>query len=454
MKLKKISSIILSMAMVISLISLNAFAMGNTAAAGNGAAMTVSEFNQKYVGENNRNGRSVPNLISEDDVVTVEYGDVRYTPETRNIQFGATITRNGLVSEIELDGTLYSSYKKDSGINSIVGKLTDNTGRFDVLRFEIYNDTDTSMLYALNTDADYNRPVLLLYLLDGEELYIFETEIPEAMTQITIANTVENKTTEGAVDGFWFENIAQPQMMAEQSDVMPVVEDIIPIYNLSAVWTISGVDYRYYASVEIYYRIVDCTVRNSTWQVQFEISDAYAMVNGERSSLTGLRITNLDIAFATGEFTKIVSGTPRLKLHDSWFLTDPDSVNGVLGAVAGYNYATSSVYSVLSLLGSSVLENYTIEVNRATMFLPYASEGEMRGFTFEVPSRYFLQHVGNLVAYNLEVTGSTFGGRSDATAGYRIGAIDIVFDYYVGDGTTKTHVPVERITGIYHCNPF
>ena len=355
MKLKKISSIILSMAMVISLISLNAFAMGNTAAAGNGAAMTVSEFNQKYVGENNRNGRSVPNLISEDDVVTVEYGDVRYTPETRNIQFGATITRNGLVSEIELDGTLYSSYKKDSGINSIVGKLTDNTGRFDVLRFEIYNDTDTSMLYALNTDADYNRPVLLLYLLDGEELYIFETEIPEAMTQITIANTVENKTTEGAVDGFWFENIAQPQMMAEQSDVMPVVEDIIPIYNLSAVWTISGVDYRYYASVEIYYRIVDCTVRNSTWQVQFE------MVNGERSSLTGLRITNLDIAFATGEFTKIVSGTPRLKLHDSWFLTDPDSVNGVLGAVAGYNYATSSVYSVLSLLGSSVLENYTIE---------------------------------------------------------------------------------------------
>lgn len=86
------------------------------------------------------------------------------------------------------------------------------------------------------------------------------------------------------------------------------------------------------------------------------------------------------------------------------------------------------------------------------MFDPSGSDASNRAFRYNVPSRYFMQHEGQFVSYNLLVTGSTYG-QSGATSGYRIGRIEIEFDYYVSGGD-YTNCPVEPIEGIYHCNPF
>lgn len=451
MKLKKISSIILSIAMIISLLSLDVFAKKITATAGNGTAMTVREFNQTYVGENNRNGGDMSNAISENDVLTIEYGDIIYTPETRNIQFGGIITRNGLVSEIELGGTLYNSYKKDSGINSIVGKLTDNTGRFDVLRFEIYNDTDTSMLYALNTKANHNKPVLLLYLLDGEELYIFETEIPEAMAQITVADTEENKTTEGVVDGFWFQDIVTPQIgVAEEINSRSTEDDKSAL--LSATWTIAGVPYIYYAKVIMYYHFSDVEDNSGDWRLELNVDDAYCRVNGERNELTGLRITNIDMRMVTGPYTKMLNVVPGFQLIDSSsIIGNVTTVKGLLSvcsAISG-NVAASAATTAIDWLIDATQENNSLTEN-TVFYLPNSRDSsEGRTFGYHVPSRYFMQNIGDYIGFDLRTRASSFG-LSSAYGGTKTGVCEIEFDYYVGE-TTRHYSGFKGVEGTYKC---
>lgn len=52
-------------------------------------------------------------------------------------------------------------------------------------------------------------------------------------------------------------------------------------------------------------------------------------------------------------------------------------------------------------------------------------------------------------AYQLDVAASNFG-LSSATSGNREGELEISFDYYTGDGTTK-YSKTYSVTGSYYC---
>ena len=66
-----------------------------------------------------------------------------------------------------------------------------------------------------------------------------------------------------------------------------------------------------------------------------------------------------------------------------------------------------------------------------------------------MPDRYFMQHTDNFLTYQLDVAASNFG-LSSATSGNREGELEISFDYYTGDGTTK-YSKTYSVTGSYYC---
>ena len=187
--------------------------MANGNNSGRGASMTIEEFNERYVGKNAPGWQ----WNSTSSSPAVRYSDVSYNPDTREISFHAQVTADGSVMDLDARGTMYSSDKKDLGINSLVGELEDTTGQVDILRFEIYNDSNNSRLYAIlnsdrlpNNNGEPETPILLFYFLKGNELFLFETKIPFKMKAISVADDCHVGPLQGHVDGFWFQGIAKP----------------------------------------------------------------------------------------------------------------------------------------------------------------------------------------------------------------------------------------------------
>lgn len=207
---KKLQLILLA---AVVLLSVSCFLVANGINGGRGASMTVEEFNERYMGKNAPGWKW--NATSNSPAV--RYSDISYDPDTREISFHARVTIDGSVMDLDTRGTMYSSFKKDLGINSLVGELEDTAGQVDILRFEIYNDSDDSWLLAIlnNNRLPVNNgepetPLLLFYFLKDNELFLFETKIPFKMKAISVADDCQPGVLQGHVDGFWFQGIAKP----------------------------------------------------------------------------------------------------------------------------------------------------------------------------------------------------------------------------------------------------
>lgn len=461
--MKKMVSLFLAFAMSVPL-CIPAFAVGDNAQS-NSTTMTIDQFESRYVGANPSTD-SVASVASATDVsvASIEYGNIVYNPTSREISFDATVSEAGELTNFGAEGTLYSSYKADLGINSIVGALQDTTGQYEILRFEIYNDNDLSRLYAINTPATASIPTLVMYLREGEKLYLFETAIPSEMAAIVVPNTPECKTTEGSVDGFWFQEIVDPIVTIDGlniqsgtnsgSMVLPLAEDGGNVYKtVNATWTVMGINYKYYAQTKVTYYFVDVDTGDNTWDLRFGINNAYAYVDGVRSDLTGLRITNVDMSMASGPYTRMMRAFTTFDLHDSYTVGDPSTLTGLVSVVAGSTgvNAASVAADILSLVLDKSLSTRALTNNCTTLLDVNGSDVYGRAFRYYVPDRYFLQHTDNYVSFQIVTRASRFL-QSSGTNDQRTGIVEVGFDYYAGDGTTKYHHDFDRITGSYYCD--
>lgn len=463
--MKRVLSIILSLTLLLPVFSTGAYAI-EPETSPNSTSMTVDTFIERYVN----------NIPSEIDCVatantssvekpSIEYSNIVYDPSTRELSFEATITSNGTATDFSAEGTLYSSYKADYGTNSIVGDLKDRTNQYDILRFEIYNDTDLSRLYGINTPSTATTPTLILYLLDGNNLFLFETQIPSEMSTIAIPNIPANKTEEGAIDGFWFQELVAPTINMIEGTALeditigevasPLAEDSgEETKAVSATWTISGVTYRYHAITKVTYSFVDVDTGDNTWDLTFSIDDAYSFVNGERNSLTGLRITNVNMSMASGPYTRMLRTLSDFNLQDSSTGgTDASRLLGSASVIAGATSANAVgvTVDILSQVLNKTLSSNTLTHNCITLLNSSGNDVYGRAFRYHVPSRYFLQYTDNNVSFQVVTRASSFM-QSTGTSGPRTGIIEVNFDYYAGSSSTLYSARYDRITGSYYCD--
>lgn len=453
--MKRIFSLILSLCLLFS-ISGQAVAAENLADESNGSGikMDVGSFVRNYTGEGSGAGQ-MPMMASLNQNESICYNNFSYDVATRSLVFDAIISDGASEYPITVTGVLYNSWKQDYGINSIVGEMSVDDESFEVLSFEIYNDDDPALVNETFLPGSNQGEILKFYLKKGETLYLFETAIPEALVTISIPDIPANRCTDSKVDGFWFQDIVTPQMGVSGGfnpgiSVQSTEDDKSAL--LSATWTIAGVPYIYYARVIMYYHFSDVDDNSGDWRLELSVDDAYCRVNGERNELTGLRITNIDMRMVTGPYTKMLNVVPGFQLFDSSSVTgNATTVKGLLSvcsAISG-NVATSLATTAIDWLIDATQESNSLTEN-TVFYLPNSRDSaEGRTFGYHVPSRYFMQHVGDYVGFDLRTRSSSFG-LSSASGGTKTGLCEIEFDYYVGE-TTRHYSGFTGVQGTYRC---
>lgn len=427
---------------------------------GRGIVMSVENFVDNYVGDNYSQAvaATASTQLTSDFLTTptIQYSNIEYNAENRHIAFTAQIYINGTTSDIQMGGTLYSSWKMDYGINSIVGEITSNSSNIEVLQFEIYNDDDNSKLYSPFSTTE--GPVLKLYLLVENDLYFFETDIPIAMSSINIENIESTRSGKGWIDGFWFDGIVDPvfgQAQADTAIAAPAAS--YPITAIKPVlwetWVISNVTYCYYMVPEISYCFTDVDSGDSTWELELGVNDAYCTIAGYRYESAGLQLRNITMSMATGPQTHMLRGFSQFEINGF----GGDILNTILGTIS---FAAGFTEYAPVILAANIISGFysaTYESQRITNSMTNAfalsntpTTEVTRGFSYNIPVEYYIQNEDDYVRFQMVVTSRPIGST---VSGSRTGNMEIRFEYCSYRNTaSRTAVTYDNISREYYCD--
>ncbi|WP_434752745.1 hypothetical protein [Paenibacillus amylolyticus] len=181
-----------------------------------GIVLPVGEFSELYGKKD-----SLETIKAVDDDMRASITIEAAFSQNEEVMLKAKINYSNEIKELNATGKLFNSYKQQFGSNSIVGEINDKEGNFDVLLFEIYNDTDTTKAI---TDPMYKtKPHLKLYLTDHENnILLFEKDIPEEFQNIIVKNSEQPDSKH---DLFWFASVIKP---IEQKEI-PVSKEMMDI---------------------------------------------------------------------------------------------------------------------------------------------------------------------------------------------------------------------------------
>lgn len=171
-----------------------------------GLFMPANKFNELYGQKDSPRNLS----ISKDTEAIITVQNVSLNNE--QVTFTANIEYNNKQKKLNTSGTLFNSYKQHDGMNSVVGVLTDEGSEFEVLLFEIYNDTQATR--AITSAALETTPHLKVYLTDrSNNVLLFEIEIPQELQNVKkINNDLQPPTTN---DLMWFVSVIEPTEVKE-----------------------------------------------------------------------------------------------------------------------------------------------------------------------------------------------------------------------------------------------
>jgi len=373
--MRKLKILILAVVVLTgSLLQTSVFAENNTSQVldvvtrGQGISLTVDAFNESMVGQvEKRKSLESQKLLKNYDLKLDNF-----------ILSGGNVSIDVTVGEeqVQLFGLLHASYKVQNGINSIVGDLTDETGRYSVLLFEIFNDNKNDNL-LINRDLQ-EKPHLKLYLLDGDKnIILFETDLPEALRGLEVGSFAEKEDNKKEM--FWFKGLAEPEMVKEITTTETSIAeasgktdlDFAPMaLNSFSTWTnpttyytsfYVGTDYTQCWSLPyLSYKHVNVTSSDSTWIAQFKIAEHTKVGNYTYYGNNVFEYKNLKIAFGSGDYSTMIRTFQQGRIYDN------SAFNGGLKKV-GDKIATSLIKKTLSAVPyGSTINDVIGYINTAT----------------------------------------------------------------------------------------
>lgn len=256
-----------------------------------------------------------------------------------NITIDAFVSYNNQTFPLKAEGILYNGYKTEKGLNSIVADMNDVSGNFEILLFEIFNDTaDNNLLIdpTLNTS-----PHIKIYLLDNNRnVVLIETELPEQLQELKLDT---DEVCDSNKDMFWFFGLVEPtsteipttkamlntiglSIPNYTTSEIASYESLNTLFNLPIVQPLA-IDYQetwvnpttYYSTFNIgsekyniwsvpYVTYKHSNVSNSgKWLASFNVSE-HVNINGTvfRGHINPFRYRNVQISFASGANTRII----------------------------------------------------------------------------------------------------------------------------------------------------
>lgn len=202
---KKRAGILIAAAAVVVILAGLWFFLGRGGGGGNGVSMTASEFQTYFTSGQLPAGRGSP---------TLELQRAAYDPGTRAVTLAGTVSDGGAARDFSLTGTLYNSYQAAAGGNSAVGILTDETGNFQLILCNLWLSNQDPAVQM--DEAMAGRPHLKLYLedLSSGRLCFFETEVPAALTEVSIPVGEDTQCPDMLYDMTWFARYIQGTVSA------------------------------------------------------------------------------------------------------------------------------------------------------------------------------------------------------------------------------------------------
>lgn len=418
--------------------------------------MTIEQFVDNYVAESvaEYNKRSKPRISSEYEV---KFRDIEYNSSNRTISFVVSVSDGTITKDVPLAGVLYSGRKQIHGINSIVGRLKDLTGTFEVLHFEIYNDNDTSYLDGVINSNYIDGKMVKLYLRCGNKLYLCESEIPREFIDINIPYSDTTKATDSTIDGFWFTGFLTPEMSQQESEKEVTnrgyTENTWQIGYLADYKTILGTQYNYYTKPTLFYRVADVNSSDSTWETKLTIADEYCIVDGIKyDGLSGIRIKNYKVSAATDTYTRMLSYNVQYDMYNS-SANVPNSLSILLGTVVDStgSLLLSTAIDIINLLNST-LNSKTVANGITYLIGPEGNgNGQGRGCRLSFTNNYFLQDKNQYVQCQYKVTASSFG-QPNPIGGQKTARMVFSFDWDVGGTSNTSSINNQNIIVAYNCS--
>lgn len=188
------------------------------------------------------------------------------------------------VKNIMLGGEMYASARTQNGVNCIVVDAKCSNTAYDVLLFEIWNDSDTDKQILYNT-ALKNTPHVKLYLQDSAgAISMFEFRLPASLNDL---NASDYEKADKAIDLLWPLKVVDSTVTEVPTNDAILEElglnDLSREVNTTMLWTDSrtyiNTFYIYetqYTSISlpcVKYKYVNVTPQDSTWMASFTVSE-------------------------------------------------------------------------------------------------------------------------------------------------------------------------------------
>lgn len=341
-----------------------------------GIALSQEAFAQRYGSYSSANTSNSVTTVTDTQTytntsITVESATVNGTQVTVLASVMVGNTRNLLVAS----GTLYNSIKTQHGTNSIVGVLNDSMGNYNILHFEIYNDTSEDIFYS--NEEWRGTPHLKIYLQSKSDnsILLFETAIPTALSNLSIQS---DEQALYIYDGGWFLPFVPYEVTTSESDSSVAIpyDATWYTYSLPAVsvdTSLNGTSYTFTSNASIQYKLNNLTSEGN-WSIQFGIDRCTQVMGGTEYSSTGGWISYSDISFdiGAGRYTDIreIKYDGSVSCLQSATLSNIADGADILVGVAGLAFgelgtavpAASIALSALSLISSMNVGYVTVEL--------------------------------------------------------------------------------------------
>ena len=234
---------------------------------------------------------------------------------------------------IMIGGKLYKSAMTQHGVNSIVvdAKCTDTS--YDILLFEIWNDSTTDHQIMYNT-AVKNVPHVKLYLQNTNgDISAFEFPLPASLSYLEAS---DYEKADSAIDLLWPMKVVDVTITEVPTNDAILEElgllDSSRTVDTWTTWTDSRTYFltftnlnQEYTSISlpyVDYRYSNVTSSGGRWIASFEVAEHTSTTNAYGDSLSfhgdnAFRYRNLKLAFACGDNTTFVQTYREGRIIDS-----------------------------------------------------------------------------------------------------------------------------------------
>ena len=471
MNKKKLLSLLLSVVLMGS-VGVNAFAAEDEASVSyedeieiSGVHMSADDFKVNFSGDpSERKSTSVRTKSSSSNMASdINIADIEISGQ--DIELTAELYLNGTSVILPIEGQLCAGFKAKHGVNSTIIVVPEPVNGYEILLFELYNDTEEGnlLLSSMTNENVSSCSHMKLYMQDEDgTVYLFETDMPDCFREL---EADDYPAAPKEKDALWALKLADVEIKELETN-----DEILNELGLNSIqpmglntWTTWLNPTTYYSEFYIgsdhcqcwslpyvEYRHANVTSSDSTWAASFKVAEHTKIGSYTEHGNNVFEYRNLKMAFACGDKTTFIRTFQEGRVYDDSVIGGglkgagkKIAVSLLSKAVSALPYG-STLSSVLGYINSAASTNREVTLGSTGMTLSNrktVAVGEKLDdkFKFEACTDYDGQtNNGHYFTYQAVLQHEAVSGNTNT-----VGALVVEFDVFSYEDYSTNHVKKE-----------